>query len=101
MTLFACRCPRCSSENIRFNYTYNTLCAGSRQMLLCLSCGVSFSETKNTFLEGLRTPVSIIWQVLKARTEGMALNAACRVFGIAKKSLLSWEKKFLTCTIPC
>ena len=61
-------------------------------MRLCLSCGASFSETKNTFLEGLRTPVSLIWQVLKARTEGMALNATCRVFNIAKKSLLAWEK---------
>ena len=94
MTLFACKCPHCSSENVRFDYGYNTLCDGYRQMRLCLSCGVSFSETKNTFLEGLRTPVRIIWQVLKARTEGMALNTTCRVFNIAKKSLLAWEKNF-------
>ena len=94
MTLFARKCPNCSSENIRFDYSYNTLCSGSRQMLLCISCGASFSETKNTFLEGLRTPVSIIWKILNARTEGMSLNATCRVFGIAKNSLLSWEEKF-------
>jgi hypothetical protein len=25
----------------------------------------------------------------------MALNATCRVFGIAKNSLISWEKNFL------
>lgn len=95
MTLFACKCPDCSSENIRFDYSYNTLCGGGRQMRLCISCGSSFSETKKTFLEGLRTPVSVIWKVLKARTEGMALNATCRVFGIAKNSLISWEKNFL------
>lgn len=94
MTLFACKCPKCSSENIRFDYGYKTLCGGYRQMRLCLSCGNSFSETKNTFLEGLRTPVSIIWKVLNARTEGMSVNATCRVFEIAKKSLLSWEEKF-------
>lgn len=99
MTLFACKCPDCSSENVRFDYGYDTLCGGYRQMRLCLSCGTSFSETKNTFLEGLRTPVSIIWKVLSARTEGMSLNATCRVFKIAKKSLLSWEKKFQACSI--
>lgn len=94
MILFACKCPKCSSENVRFDYSYNTLCGGYRQMYLCLFCGNSFSETKNTFLEGLRTPVSIIWKVLNARTEGMSLNATCRVFEIAKKTLLSWEEKF-------
>lgn len=94
MTLFACECPNCSSKNVRFDYGYNTLCSGYRQMHLCMSCGFSFSETKNTFLEGVGTPVGIIWKVLKARTEGMALNATCRVFGIAKNSLLFWEEKF-------
>ena len=83
MTLFACKCPHCSSENVRFDYGYNTLCGGYRQMRLCLSRGSSFLETIGTFLEGLRTPVSLIWQVLKARTEGMTLNT-CRVFNIAK-----------------
>ena len=63
-------------------------------MLRCRDCGLSFSETKNTFLQGVRTPASAIWKVLKARTEGMSLNAACRVFGIAKNTLLSWECKF-------
>jgi hypothetical protein len=36
-----------------------------------------FSETKNTFLKGLRKPVSLIVMVVKARAEGMAFNAAC------------------------
>ena len=27
-------------------------------------------------MAGVKTPVSVIWQVVKARTEGMGLNAA-------------------------
>ena len=94
MFLFTCKCPNCSSENFRLDYEYDTLLNGCRQMLLCRDCGLSFSETKNTYLQGIRTSVSTIWKVLKSRTEGMSLNAACRVFGIAKNTLLSWEQKF-------
>jgi hypothetical protein len=63
-------------------------------MLLCQDCGTSFSETKNTFLAGIKKPVSTIWSVMDARTEGLSFNAACRVFHIAKNTLLSWERKF-------
>lgn len=63
-------------------------------MLLCRDCGTSFSETKNTFLQNIRTPISVIWKVLKSRTEGTSLNATCRVFDIAKNTLLDWERKF-------
>ena len=35
--------------------------------------------------DGIRkTPVSVIWQVVKARTEGMRLNATARTFEKAK-----------------
>jgi hypothetical protein len=33
-------------------------------------------------------------KVLKARSEGLGLNAACRVFEIAKNTLLDWERRF-------
>ncbi len=94
MSLFSCKCPKCSSENVRFDYYYETVSNGCRQMLLCLNCGDSFSETKNTFLQGIRTSVSTIWEVLQSRTEGSSLNATCRVFGIAKNTLIAWERKF-------
>jgi hypothetical protein len=45
-------------------------------------------------MEGLKTPVSVIWQVLKARTDGMGLNAAARTFEKAKNTILAWERKF-------
>jgi len=64
-------------------------------MYTCATCPASFSETKNTLLEGLKTPVSVIWHVLKARTEGMGLNAAARTFDKAKNTILSWERKFV------
>jgi hypothetical protein len=64
-------------------------------MRLCLFCGGSFSETKNTFLEGLRTPVSLIWQVLKARTEGMALKMQLAGFlTLLKRAFLPGKKNF-------
>jgi hypothetical protein len=46
-------------------------------------------------MEGVKTPVSVIWQVLKARTEGMGFNAAARTFEKAKNTILAWERKFL------
>jgi len=45
-------------------------------------------------MAGLKTPVSVIWQVLKARTEGMGFNAAARTFEKAKNTILAWESKF-------
>src|SRR2546425_12768045 len=46
-------------------------------------------------VESTKTPVSVIWQVVKARTEGMGLNAAARTFEKAKNTILAWERKFL------
>lgn len=45
-------------------------------------------------MEGLKTPVSVIWQVIKARTDGMGLNAAGRTFDKAKNTILAWERRF-------
>jgi len=64
-------------------------------MYKCDNCPAYFSETKNTFLEGLKTPVSVIWQVIKARTDGLGLNAATRTFDKAKNTILAWERKFV------
>ena len=53
-----------------------------------------FSKTKGTFLEGLKKPMRLMVKVLKARNEGMGVNAVCRVFDIAKNTLLDWELRF-------
>ena len=59
-----------------------------------MECHQVFSETKRTFLEGLKKPISLIINVLKARSEGIGFNAVCRVFEISKNTLLDWEHRF-------
>ncbi len=95
MELLRLKCPVCHAADIQHHSPYTTKNYGDRIIYKCNTCPAYFSETKNTFLEGLKTPVSVIWEVLKARTEGMGLNAAARTFEKAKNTILAWERKFL------
>ena len=45
-------------------------------------------------LEGWVKPTSLIPQVLHAPSEGIGINATCRVFDLAQNILLNWENKF-------
>ena len=94
MELLQFKCPACKSYDIHSHTPYTTKNHGVRVIYQCKSCLDYFSETKNTFMEGLQTPVSIIWLVIKARTDGIGLNAAARTFEVAKNTILSWERKF-------
>jgi hypothetical protein len=52
-------------------------------------------------MEGLKTPVSVIWQVLKARTEGMGFNAAARTFEKVKNTIrYCWRTPLLVLNNP-
>jgi transposase-like protein len=95
MELLRLKCPECHSADIQYHSPYTTKNHGGRVIDKCEHCPVYFSETKNTLMEGLKTPVSVIWHVLKARTEGMGFNAAARTFEKAKNTILTWERKFL------
>src|SRR2546422_11381293 len=95
MELLRLKCPVCHSSDMKYHSLYTTKNHGGRVIYKCEHCPVYFSETKNTLMEGLKTPVSVIWQVLKARTEGLGLNAAARTFEKAKNTILAWERKFL------
>jgi transposase-like protein len=95
MELLRRKCPGCHSADIQHHSPYTTKNHGGRVMYKCHTCQAYFSETKNTLLEGLKTPVSVIWHVVKARTEGMGLNASARTFEKAKNTILAWERKFL------
>src|SRR4030095_3021103 len=95
MELLRRKCPVCHSSDMRYHSPYTTKNHGGRVIHKCENCQVYFSETKNTLMEGLKTPVSVIWHVLKARTEGMGLNAAARTFEKAKNTILAWERKFI------
>lgn len=97
MNLTQITCPYCHSEMNKAIKSYKTKHNGTRQLHKCEQCHKVFSETKGSFLEGLVKPISLIAKVLQARHEGMGLNAACRVFNIAKNTLLSWEKNSLNC----
>jgi transposase-like protein len=95
MELLRLKCPACHSLDIKYYSSYTTKNYGGRALYKCEHCPASFSETKNTLLEGLKTPVSVIWQVIKARTDGLGLNAAARTFDKAKNTILAWERKFV------
>jgi len=95
MELFRLKCPVCHSADITYHAPSTTKNPGGRVIYKCEHCPVYFSETKNTRMEGLQTPVSVIWHVLKARTEGLGFHAAARTFETAKKTILPWARKFL------
>lgn len=91
---FQLECPLCESQSFSIFKYYKTKHHGERKIFECHQCGEHFSETKNSFLEGLKKPISLVQQVLQARTEGMGLNATASTFSISKNTLLNWERKF-------
>src|SRR2546428_6666590 len=95
MELLQIKCPTCHSAVLQSHTTYATQHHGRRIMYKCEHCPTYFFETKKTLMAGVKTPVSVIWQVVKARTEGMGLNAATRTFNKAKNTILAWERKFI------
>lgn len=93
MKLFELRCPECDSENFKPHTTYTVSGGEERQIFKCPDCGCHFSETKNTPIQGLKTPLSFIIQVLNGLNEGLGINAAARTFGTSKKSINRWLKR--------
>jgi transposase-like protein len=64
-------------------------------MFICQECRSYFAETHGTVIARLKTPLSQIINVLKARMEGMGLNAAVRVHGYSKKTILTMRSPVL------
>ena len=89
MSLFELCCPECSSKNIKPHCTYRVH-DEQRQIYHCADCDNYFSETKNTPIEGLRTPLSRIIRILDSLNEGMGINATYRVFNVSKNSIYRW-----------
>jgi len=50
-------------------------------------------QTKQTPLAHLKTPLSVIVQVLSALTEGVGINAATRLYGVSKNSIYHWQER--------
>ena len=91
---FTKQCVNCNSSDYYSYATYKTKSNGMRTLLKCRDCGSCFSETQNTFMYNVKTPISKIALILNARTEGMSFNAACRTHQISPHTLLDWENKF-------
>ena len=94
MGLLQRHCPTCSSSELKVHVTYLTRNHGPRTLYRCSDCGRYFSETKNSLLAGLRKPLSLIWSVLQARSEGLGKNATARTFGISKNTVRNWEQRW-------
>ena len=71
MSLSQRHCPECNSENFKRHCRYSIKSGEPRTLFVCQDCSNYFSETKNTPLAGLKTPVSRISQVLEAINDGM------------------------------
>jgi transposase-like protein len=91
MDLFSQNCPGCDSPQVQVHTRYTTQHNGTHTIYHCRQCDCYFSDTFATPMAGLRTPLSRIIEVLKARTEGQGLNATARIFGVSKKSIIDWE----------
>mgnify|MGYP001822460862 CR=1 FL=1 len=90
MSLTRQHCPECNSKSFKRHCHYRIKSGEIRTLFLCQECGNYFSETKNTPLEGLKTPVSRISLILEAINDGMGLNATCRTFHVGKNSVKRW-----------
>ncbi|KAI9133066.1 hypothetical protein [Acaryochloris sp. CCMEE 5410] len=86
-------CPCCTYGDTHTHTRYLTKGHGSRTILHCRRCDIYFSETFATPISGLKTPLSRIITILKARSEGMSLNATARTHNVSKKSVIDWERR--------
>jgi transposase-like protein len=93
MDLFSHPCPCCGSNESRLHTRYKTLAYSERTIYHCFECDIYFSETFATPIAGLTTPLSRIIRILKARSEGMSLNATARAHNVSKKSVIDWERR--------
>jgi transposase-like protein len=86
-------CPECSCQQIEAHKSYTVKAGGGGQLYYCPECKEYFSETHNTPLVNLKTPLSRIIEILQALNEGLGVNAVCRVFGVSKSSLYRWHQR--------
>ena len=71
---FSLRCPTCGTQEVKRHTVYEVKSGEHRGLYWCPGCKKHFSETKNTFLEGLRTPLSRICTILNARNDGIEVH---------------------------
>jgi len=82
-----------SSELSEFK-TYETMHNGSRQLYICKGCSSCFSETFNTAMQDIKSPISKVASALKLRSEGLGLRATGRILQSNKRTIAEWERRF-------
>jgi transposase-like protein len=93
MTLTHMRCTDCGCMDVKARRTYTIKHGEQRTIYACDACGGTFSSTSNTPIAHLKTPISVIVQVLAALTEGVGINAATRLYGVSKNSIYRWQER--------
>ena len=88
------KCPACNSSDTLVFKSYNTVNNGTRQLLICRECKNSFSETSNTAMENIKSPISKVASALRLRCEGLGLRATARVLQTNKRTITNWENLF-------
>jgi len=87
------RCGDCGGKEVEIGRTYTLAQGEQRTIYYCSVCDRSFSETRNTPLAYLKTPISVVVDVLSALTEGMGINAAARLYKVSKNSIYRWQER--------
>lgn len=93
MSLLKRQCPSCGTDEYKRHTTYRVQGGEERTIYYCPACDHYFSETQNTPLAELKTPLSRISQVLTAVNDGMGINAACRTFQVGKQTIKRWLQR--------
>lgn len=88
------KCPNCNSSDTSKFKNYETVHNGERNLLICKNCDTCFSETCNTPMENLKTPISKVASALRLRSEGLGLRATGRVLQSNKRTITQWENRF-------
>ena len=87
------RCGDCGGKEVAIGRTSTLKQGEQRTIYYCSACDRSFSETRNTPLAYVKTPISVVVHVLAALTEGMGIHAAARLYGVSKNSIYRWQER--------
>jgi transposase-like protein len=86
-------CSKWDCQQLKTRKSYTVKAGGVRRLYYCPDCKRYFSETHNTPLANLKTPLSRIVEILQALNEGLGVNAVCRLFRLSKNSLYRWQER--------
>lgn len=75
-----------SQNNIRTHSRF-------QHQVYCKACKQIWVITKDTFFYNLKSPVSLILEVLKLLSEGIGLRAVCRAKGVSHETVGAWVLK--------